>query len=78
MLTTGATYAILYPERGKENPLNQKEKEAMKWIMVEIEWNGKEHEMPTKYDRREDAEKDRQIFYSVNPNKTCILRQVEE
>ena len=50
----------------------------MKWIMVEIEWNGKEHEMPTVYDRLEDAEKDRQIFYSVNPHKTCILRKVEE
>ena len=45
----------------------------MKWIMVEIEWNGKEHEMPTVYDRLEDAEKDRQIFYSVNPHKTCVL-----
>lgn len=48
----------------------------MKWILVEVEWNGAEHEMPTVYDRREDAETDRKIFYSVNPNKTCLIRTV--
>lgn len=50
----------------------------MKWVMVEVEWNGKEHEMPTKYDTREEAERDRKIFYSVNPHKSCVIRQVEE
>ena len=50
----------------------------MKWILVEREWNGREHEMPTVYDRREDAEEDRRIFRSVNPHKTCLIREVPE
>jgi len=50
----------------------------MKWILVEIEWNGKEHEMPTRYEKREDAEWYRQIFRSVNPRKTCVIRPIKD
>lgn len=50
----------------------------MKWITVEVEWNGREHEMPTVYDRREDAEEDRRIFLSVNPHKRCYVKEVTE
>lgn len=50
----------------------------MKWVMIEIEWNGTEHEMPRLYDRREDAEEDRRIFYSVNPHKRCVIREKKE
>ena len=50
----------------------------MKWVLVEVEWNGKEHEMPTKYDKIEDAEKDRRIFCWENPRKGCLLREVKE
>ena len=50
----------------------------MKWILVEVEWNGMEHEMPTVYDRREDAEEDRRYFLSENPRKRCLIREVEE
>lgn len=49
----------------------------MKWILVEIEWNG-EREMPTIYDRREDAEEDRRYFLSENPRKGCAIREVKE
>lgn len=50
----------------------------MKWILVEVEWNGREHEMPTVYERREDAEKDQKIFRWENPRKRCLLREVKE
>lgn len=50
----------------------------MKWILVEIEWNGNEHEMPTVYDRIEDAELDRRYFLSENARKRCVIREVKE
>ena len=50
----------------------------MKWVLVEVNWNGEEHEMPTKYNKIEDAEKDRRIFYWENPHKTFLLREVKE
>ena len=50
----------------------------MKWILVEREWNGREHKLPTVYDRREEAEKEREIFYDVNPHKTFLIREVPQ
>ena len=47
----------------------------MKWVLIEVEWNGMEHEMPTVYDRREDAEEDRRIFLSENHGKRCRLEE---
>ena len=48
----------------------------MKWILIEVEWNGTEHEMPTVYDRREDAEEARRIFLSENRGKRCLIREI--
>jgi hypothetical protein len=50
----------------------------MKWILVEVDWNGKEQEMPIVYNTKEEAEEYRNIFCWENPNKGCIVREKED
>ena len=50
----------------------------MKWVLVEIDRMGRESVMGLVYDRREDAEYDRNVFLWVNPHKRCRIEEKKE